>query len=216
MDVDNTALGGNYEQRDRRGAKPKRRPKSGNSELFQEILSSANALSVTERVRLVKSLAGQLGLVTVGAQELLDGKTVKKSKGKAAGPPMEVTLQRPNPLKGTKFAIEKDLAYKALVAAKQSAGGEKLPLEHPAVAAYAAALGAYKAAHSELQVVFTPSAMIPQQIKSAKTKARTTSDRSPEPGQTQPMVGMLGRLKRVVAGTSKKSKALPEADEQLL
>lgn len=134
-----------------------RRYRSGNSDLFNQILSAANGLSVAERTRLVKSLAGQLGLLTVGGQLLLDkpdssggkkGKTSKSGESAEAAP-----LFRPNPLKGTKFWVDKESAKADMLKAREAAGGAQLQPGHPAVTAYAVALKAYKDEQAKLKPV---------------------------------------------------------------
>jgi len=188
-------------------AKLVRRPKKGNSDEFNRILSAANALSVSERTRLVKSLAGQLGLITIGSGELL------RNAGKQAPPKKESTKQqavvRPNPLKGTAFDSEKKQALQALQEAKKAASGAQLPKDHPAVVRYAAALSAYKAEHEKLRVVETDT----QQSESNKSRARKHADRSPEPRgptTTTTTTNLIGRLSGALRPSTK-----PKVSEQM-
>lgn len=190
--------------------KGERKPKQGNTELFNELLSRANALSVKERTRLVKSLAGQLNLVVVGSSDLLQkGKAQQEKKKVEQKAQPEV---RPNPLKGTQFEVEKDRAYKALVDAKVRAQGAKLPENAPEVIAYATALAAYKAEHKRLAPVIQQ-VPVPQQ----KNKARTTSNRSPEPPGTNSSNkrGIFGVFRKGSASNTTTTTATPmETDGQ--
>lgn len=170
------------------GAVRNRKPKNANSDLFDELLSAANALSVSERTRLVKSLAGQLGLVTVGSAELISKKSVVEKKA----PQNVVVPPRPNPLKGTSFDIQKSAALEQLRQAKTAAGTTKLSDDHPAVLQYAAALASYKEEHKRLAVVSGGTVTVPTTTK--KAKARTTTERSPE--RTQSTV--ISRVKSAV------------------
>jgi hypothetical protein len=189
-------------------SKRDKRPKAGNSELFNEVFSASNALSVTEKTRLIKSLAGQLGLVVVGSADLL--RQAKPGTQKREPDRPKVVSVRPNPLKGTRFEIEKDQAYKALVEAKKAANGEKLPPDHPSVVAYATALKAYKDAHSALQtVVSTTSVEAAKQPAREKKKARTATTRSPEPpvavssSKSTKRPSIIGRLQELAGGGGK-------------
>lgn len=191
-------------QKDSAGRK---RPKQGNTQLFNEMLSASNALSVSERTRLCKSLAGQLGLVVVGSADLMK-QAKPAAEGKAVVPPKEVNV-RPNPLRGTQYELAKDQAYKALIEAKKAAGGEKLANDNPSVIAYATALNAYKSAHKALVPVGTPVVHPTGEATSTKRKVRTTTDRSPEP----PVQGdsknppkrpsMIGALRAAVSSSSR-------------
>lgn len=188
--------------RPRRG----RKPKQGNTELFNEVLSAANALSVSERTRLVKSLAGQLSMVVVGSGELLE-RAVSAPKKKDEKKSAEGT-HRPNPLRGTSFEVAKDQAYKALVEAKKASPGAKLPENHPAVIQYGSALAAYKAEHKRLQPVDVAGIPV-QKPSSKKTKARTTTERSPEPKQKTSIIGAL----RNAVGATTASKKVKNPDQ---
>lgn len=134
-------------------AKPERHPKSMNSKLFNDILSACNQLSVQERTRLVKSLAGQLGLLTVGGQTLLHSvaETTEPKKGKTSDAKRQDV--RPNPLKGTKFESEKEAAKAAMIKARDDNGGAKLPDDHQTVVSYAKALHLYKEEQNRLKPV---------------------------------------------------------------
>lgn len=172
-----------------------RRPKSGNSELFNNLLSAANQLSVAERTRLVKSLAGQLGLLAVGGQTLIDkpvstGKTRKEDHG------TEVPTVRPNPLKNTKFWLDKEAAKAAMLRARDEKGpGAKLPPDHEAVKAYAQALKLYKEEQAKLKPVIDPAKQGQQQPSGGPRRGtaakRTTSERSPEPKRTSTALSLL-------------------------
>jgi len=188
-----------------KSGKSRRQPKSGNTQLFNELLSASNSLSVSEKLRLTKSLAGQLGFVLVGSGEILargDTPKVKSSDRTKVKDPV-----RPNPLRGTQFELEKNQAYQALVDEKRLNGGAKLPQDNPAVLRYAAALAAYKAEYKRLQPVAphglaTKSAKPSQ--KASKDRARKTSERSPEP-RTSTTSKIIGIIREAV--NPKKSKA---------
>lgn len=203
--------------REAKGApKGSRKPKQGNSELFNELFSAANALSVSERTRLVKSLAGQLNLSVIGTGELLSrGSTPAEQKVKAAPPPKEAV--RPNPLKGTRFEADKRLAYQALIAAKEAAQGAKLPEDHPVVVHYKTTLDAYKAEQGRLRLVDPVAMQRPQTQPKAKVKARSASERSPSP--VAPVRGLVGRIQGLVgrASSSKNQKVqgAMEVDEDI-
>jgi hypothetical protein len=195
-----------------------RKPKQGNSELFNELLSAANALPVSERTRLVKSLAGQLNLVVVGASELLSKAGNQPSqKEKDEAKPVVKQQVKPNPLKGTIFDQEKIKAYNALIEAKKEAGGAKLPPDHPAVLGYATALAAYKVEHNRLKPVDDQQPNQPARREGKKGKARTTTDRSPEPGSAQPRKSLIGAIKDSVRkATSSSSQKGKDGDMDLL
>jgi hypothetical protein len=191
------------------GAKRRqRRPKSGNSELFNDLLSEANRLSVAERTRLVKSLAGQLGLLTVGGQSLIGqpasaGEPKKAKQGRVSEdtPPV-----RQNPLKGTKFWVDKEAAKAAMLKAREDGGGAQLPQNHPAVTAYALALKAYKDEQAKLKPVDTQS--VQQVVQSAKqtgSKKRAAS-KSPERSGGNVLTRASSAAKRLINPKSSTSK----------
>lgn len=188
----------------RGGSKRIRKPKDGNSQLFNEILSSSNALSVSEKTRLVKCLAGQLSMVAVGAGELIKkAENPQPKTTKSEAKPVSGSATRPNPLKGTKFEHDKVIAYKALVEAKKALKeGEQLPPNDPRVVNYKTALDAYKAEHAKLKpmedtgvgVVTTTT------VVATKKKTRTTTDRSPPPNEERRSFssGMITGLRKAV------------------
>lgn len=152
-----------------------RRAKSGNSQLFNDILSAANALSVAERTRLVKSLAGQLGLLTVGGQSLVSAGSKESKKPKSNKAPKGEPV-RPNPLKGTMYEQEKEAAKAALVKARDEAQGAQLPGDHPAVVAYAKALSAYKTEKDKLKpVTGQPTVVLAHGGKTSKKRGASKS-----------------------------------------
>jgi hypothetical protein len=178
-----------------------RRKKLGNSQEFNEILSRVNGISVSERIRLTKSLAGQLGFVTYkpnGAStngERSQGSSVKKRE-KAAP-----TFSRPNPLKNTVFEADLNLAKQELKAAKERAGGVALPASDLAVVKYTVALTAYKAEKMKLVLV-------------DEDVSRQKRDRSPEPAAaksakqkgsgSQKGKGFVNRVTSVFSGNAGK------------
>jgi hypothetical protein len=151
----------------------------------------------------VKSIAGQLGFVVVGAQELLHRET--KQKPKAAATPKE--KQRPNPLRGTMYERQKDEAYQALVLAKKALPpGQKLPEDAPVLTAYRQALDIYKKAHSALKVdsvsaMEATAAAVPRKAG----KARTATERSPEPQRSNSLIGKVrSKVQRAIGADSAK------------
>jgi hypothetical protein len=192
--------------------KRKRVPKSGNSELFNEILSGFNALTNSEKLRLVRSLAGQVGLVTLGANDVVSAKAGNVNKGTTTT--TNTVVERPNPLKGTKFQVERDNALIALREAKKAAPDGKLPPDDPTVLRYKTAVAAYKAEHQALSVL--PSGAVTATTKTNKaSKKRTTSSRSPVP-----KTNILSRISSAVERVTKSSKKTPteetEVDMQVL
>jgi hypothetical protein len=180
------------------GNSDRRRRKQANSLKFNEILSAANCLSVSEKTRLVRSLAGQVGLVTFGSGELI-AKQSNKPSGKVGKPAMQVN--RPNPLKGTKFQLEKETALQRLKEAKSGFGGEKLPPNHPAVVAYVHALQAYKAEHAKL----VPEESSGPALGSSSLMKKRVKDKSPEPGGGPARKTIVSRIGQAVTrSTSKK------------
>lgn len=182
-----------------------RKPKQGNSELFNEILSAANALSVTERVRLTKSLGGQLGYTVVAMQG-----QVSLPKGEKGGKNHVTNREmKPNPLRGTKFQVEKDLAFNAMVEAKRGNNGKELPTDHPAVLRYKTALNLYKQAQSELKPVeaSAPLEQSQQPRQSSKKRVKATS---PEPGGS-----IASRLRKQVKNAVTRSFSKEEDEKHL-
>lgn len=119
-----------------RSAQRKGKQKKPSTSLFKEMNDSFQNLSVTEKVRLVKQLAGQIGLVAVGPDQIV---------GIGAKEPPKLGAQRakpaPSPWKNLPEKKAVDDAYKALVDAKKQAGTD-LPASHPLVVAYNAAVSA--------------------------------------------------------------------------
>jgi len=161
-----------------------RRKKSENSELFNEILSACNQLSVAERTRLVKSLSGQLGFIAVGGQTLLEAQTKSDSKevAKARGSSEPKAMVRQNPLKNTKFWVDKETAKAAMLKAREQNGGAQLAATHPAVTAYAEALKAYKGEQERLKLVPMPTSVVQgnTQATSAKQGRKRNASKSPQ------------------------------------
>lgn len=128
---------------------------------FNNLLSSALVLSTNEQVRLIRSLAGQRGLLVLSADQVARlkgplvserGRSAKKDEGKQG----LHTVTRPNPLKGTAFEVEMNDAKAAVKQAKAQNGDQALPVDHPALVRYTNAVAAYRAEHKKLTVVGQP------------------------------------------------------------
>jgi hypothetical protein len=155
-------------------------------------MSACNQLSVQERTRLVKSLAGQLGLLTVGGQTLLTGVAEATPRKKSGGPPAQQRDVRPNPLKGTKFEKEKEEAKASMIKARDANGGAKLPDTHPTVVAYAKALQIYKEEQNRLKPIEQQLATA-QNSKSKKRGASKSPLREGSNTLFQAGAALLGR-----------------------
>jgi hypothetical protein len=133
----------------------RRRQKKGNSQNFNSLLSSALDLSVNEQVRLVRSLAGQRGLLVLSAEQVsrLKGEAPHKSVKMRYRDDEPQERPRSNPLKGTAFEVGLNEARAALKRAKEESQGAVLPETHPAYQAYKAQLAAYKEARKHLAPV---------------------------------------------------------------
>lgn len=148
-----------------------RKKKALNSDDFNLILSSCNTLSVNERVRLVKSLAGQLGLFVTTPAALGYTQIGESKKGK----PKTKEVVRPNPLKGTLFETKLNGAKELLRKAREAAGGAELPASHEAYVQYAQALQEYKQEKQKLAPVITPV------VASGNNPVKKKRERSLEP-----------------------------------
>lgn len=162
------------------GATPRRerRPKQGNSEKFNKLLSEANELSGSERIRLIKSLAGQAGFICIKPT----GSSQNSARREAKPRVPRANNVRPNPLRGTKYDVELELARQALREAKDGAGGALLSQDHPAILGYKKALEAYKAAKSQLAVVDT--ARVPKRDRADDQSVASTPGAKPQKKQS--------------------------------
>lgn len=147
--MDTTAEGGGQSQGNRR-----RRTKQANSESFNTILSAANTLTVNERVRLVKSLAGQHGLLVFSAQQVAGMQAPKESapSDEVGGKSKTMPVPR-NPLKNSVFQKTLDAAKLALRQEKEKLGVAELPTDSPIWVQYTQALQAYKLERTRLGIV---------------------------------------------------------------
>lgn len=119
-----------------------RKKRSGNTGAFKEISDSFNAISVAEKVRLVKSLAGQVGLVALGPEQIA---RLHPSGAVAALPNRKRQADAaPSRWKNLPESVEASEAYKALRAGIAANGGQKLSTDHPLLVRYSAALVALK------------------------------------------------------------------------
>jgi len=205
-----------------RRRKRQRKPKNLNSESFNEILSAANVLSVNERVRLIKSLAGQHGLVVLTPSQVssLNQTTeVVKHQGET------MSSVKPNPLKDTIFDRNVQDARKSVKTAKTEAGGGDLPKDHPAMLQYAAALSAYKEQRKNLGIVAdphiverrikrprrqTPERSAPQEAAMQPRSSSSTSGR----GRTGVLGSVLQTMSRVTGGSPAANKS-PQDDKEM-
>lgn len=184
-----------------------RRPKKqGNSEKFNELLSGANQLSVAERVRLTKSLAGQLGLY-VGAPKGSPAAEEKIRRGPTLGASQQA-VKRPNPLKGTSFEKLVEDAKQGVREAKARLGGAMLPKDDPALVKLTEALKAYKAEKERLAPVATTSAgQNPAPV--ARGSKKRNASKSPEGTHRNPKdlissaTGAFSAVARRISGNAK-------------
>jgi len=166
-----------------------RRQRKGNSESFNNLQSAALDLSVNEQVRLIRSLAGQRGLIVLSADQVSRLKGTALGGGPATGQEREPkVLVRPNPLRDTVFEKELNEAKAALKKAKEIGGGKELTPDNPAVLAYKAKLHAYKVEHQRLVPV---AGSVIQTAIQAKKRVRQSS---PVPNGDKSKTSYLGFL----------------------
>jgi hypothetical protein len=184
-----------YDPRQRRG----RRQRKGNSENFNYLQSAALELSVNEQVRLIRSLAGQRGLVVLSTDQVSRLKGNAPQIGSAAGQEKEPQAPvRHNPLKGTVFEKELNEAKAAIKKAKEMGGNKDLVPDHPAVLAFKAKLVAYKS--EQLRLAPVPGSEIQSTIQPKKRVRQL----SPAPNEGRAKSSFLGSLMSGRASNSKK------------
>jgi len=167
-----------------------RKPKQPNSPEFHDLLDRALALSVTERVRLVRALGGLQGLVvnnprTPIVETKLVNSNVAKPKEKKGKESLPVP---PNPLKNSVFKTNLDNAQAALRDRKAELGLDKLPPTDPTVVALVSAMQSYKEQHSVLkpydEVTDTSKRAADRlQIKRQRQASKSPERKEPPPSQ---------------------------------
>jgi hypothetical protein len=189
---------GNQQALGASGGRGQRQKKSGNSALFNQILSDANGLSVAERVRLIKSLAGQQGLV-VTAATTLQTVEVAKPRGQKKDDDHRVTVAvRPNPLKGTAFQKALDDAKAEVRRAKEELKVAKLADDHPAAMMLMAALSNYKSEQKRLAPMEQPLSTTTSSTHKPNTAAPSSKKRTASKSPVRSGSGALDTLKKAV------------------
>jgi hypothetical protein len=124
--------------------------------LFNELLSSVNRLSVNERVRLIKSLAGQHGLVVQTPAALVRATGTSGAARDQGDVERKKRQQRPNPLRGTAPFQELEEARNALRVEKERLMTKVLPKDNLVFRQYEAALASYTVAKERVDPAYRP------------------------------------------------------------
>jgi len=160
----------------------RRKPKQPNSREFHELLDRAIALSVTERVRLIRALSGLQGMVVNNPNAKAEIPPTQKKSRKRVKESLPVS---DNPLKGTVLQANLASAQKAVRERKAELKVDKLSADDKAVVALKAAMGAYQAAHraakpfDEVNDTSKPAAeraKVKRQRETSKSPTRTPDD----------------------------------------
>jgi hypothetical protein len=187
----------------------RRKKKEETSDLFDQTFSVVvTQLSVKERTRLIKAVAGTLSLVVVPPDHVLVPSKTVAGKPKSVEPGrVRQRTTPPNPLKGTKLEEDLLLARKKVQERKAILAVDKLPTEDPTLMAHEAALKAYKAEKEKLKL--SQPAALPLTAARIKNK-RKASERSPERAEAvddspQKSGGVFNRVKEAVVGKKTKT-----------
>lgn len=189
----------------------RRQKKAGNSVLFNQLLSDANGLSVAERVRLVKSLAGQQGLMVSASTAVMQSADGVKPQNQKKKNSDQQVIVRPNPLKGTAFQKALDDAKAGVRSAKEDMGLAKLPDNHPAAINLIAALSNYKSEQTRLAPVGPP---LIATTKSTNQQQSESSNKKKRPASKSPIrtgSGAIDAMRKAV-GFSKDVKKSDDMD----
>lgn len=194
--------------------RPKTRmKKSANSKEFNDLLSSANQLSVNERTRLIKSLAGQLGYIVVkpavgGQPPVSNG---DHGRGRSAHGSNAVV--RANPLRGTAFEQRLEAAKLAVKRAKEELKVNVLEVVHPAMQEYTAALKSFREEKAKLKPVggvANPSAKAVKRDRSPEPMASSNAEMDIDasaPTSKKKASGVVQALSSVLSSSSPKKKS---------
>jgi hypothetical protein len=125
----------------------RRKPKQPNSHEFHEVFDRAIALSVTEKVRLIRALAGLQGLVVNNPKP--SQVQSEPAQTKAQKRVKESLPVSDNPLKGTTLQQNLLAAQAAVREKKASLGVDKLSPDDETLGALKAAMTAYQVEHRE-------------------------------------------------------------------
>ena len=116
---------------------PSSAPASNENVAYGSLLAQASKLKRSDQVNLVRALAGQVGMIAVFPNQLVQQAGAaaggQKTANKQKGPKGPAQRAPTNPLSGSPEKKAFDAAKKAVAKATKESGGQKLPETHPLV-----------------------------------------------------------------------------------